>query len=543
MSGASECDYLVLGAGASGCVVAGRLSEDPGRRVMLIEAGGGDQNPLLRLPGTGFLISAAPDYNWNFVTEPIDSLEGRRLVWLQGKVLGGSSTINGMVYARGHSREYDLWRQMGCAGWSYEDVLPFFKRLEGDARGESARRGGGGPIRLKKSALGLGVCDAFLEAAKQCGYPVVDDLNDDVVEGFGYYDTNVDRGQRISAAAGYIRPFRRRPNLAVQTHTEVLRLVAEGERIVGAEVLCQGERRIIRAARETILCCGGVKSPQVLMLSGIGPADELGRYSIPVLVDLPGVGRNLQNHPCYRMQYACSAPVTAYGLLRPHLVAKSLLEYALARRGPLAESFISVGGFLRTDPALELPDIQVVMLAALVHRKLGEGRRRLRDLLPQEEGFSLTVYQGTPWSRGEIRLSSADPLAAPRIVPGYFSDPRDMATLRLGLERVREITAAPAMRAVIGREIMPGSGIRTAEALEAEIRHNAATSYHQSGTCAMGTGPDAVVDPELRVRGVRGLRVADASVIPRLPAAALHAVTLMIGEKAADMIIRGVSQR
>ncbi|MGE3301852.1 MAG: GMC family oxidoreductase [Hyphomonadaceae bacterium] len=528
-------DYVIVGAGAAGCVMAARLSEDPAVRVALIEAGGGDGSPFLRIPGFGFLVGAAPKYNWGFVTEPMVGVDGRRMTLLAGKALGGSSSINGMIYTRGHSRDYDLWRQMGAEGWGFEGVLPFFRKAEGSARGASALRGGDGPFRTKKSEPRLPIADAFLEALTQAGFPLRDDLNADEGEGFGFYDVNIHRGRRMSAAASYLEAARVRPNLSVFTRAHALRVAIENGRARGVEILHLGVAERVSAEREVIVCAGAIKSPQLLMLSGVGPAEELAAQGLPVVVDSPNVGRNLQNHPCYRAQWLCNAPVTARRHLHPLSAAKAAWNYALHRSGPLAESFVTAGGFFRTDERMETPDAQVVMLAALVP-DARPGKLNPWDLLPKEDGFSLTIYQGSPWSRGDVRLASADPLAAPRVQPNYFADPRDMDVLVRAMTMMRAVIRQPAIAKYVAREVRPGLAAVDDATLRADIRRNASTSYHQAGTCAMGVDETAVVDAALRVRGVDGLRVADASVIPRLPNAALHGPVIMIGEKAAALV-------
>lgn len=531
-----SCDYLVVGSGAAGAVVAARLSEDPDVSVMLLEAGGRNDSLLLRLPGLGFAAANHPRFNWSFRADPVPGMENRELTWLQGRVLGGSSSINGMIYTRGHSREYDIWRQMGCTGWAFEDLLPYFRRSEANERGDGPWHGGAGPLHVRRARPDLPICDAFLAAAAEDGFPVLDDLNTDAGEGFALYDINAGRGRRMSAAAAYLEPAAGRPNLLVRTGALVLRVLFEGRRASGVEASIGGRQVRIAARRGVVLSAGAIKTPQLLMLSGIGPAGALSSHGIPVIHDAPNVGRNLQNHACYRLQYLCNASVSASRHLRPHNAAAAALRYALFRSGPLAETYAVAGGYFRTDPALEVPDAQVVLLSALGPARTGGATFRIRDLLPDRHGFGLTVYQGSPLSRGAVSLRSADPFDQPRIEAGYFSDPRDMEVLLKAVKRMRGMMRRPAMAKYIDRELLPGEAVSDARSLEADIRRNGATAYHQCGTCAMGPRDDSVVDPELRVRGVENLRVADASIIPRIPNAALHAPVIMIGEKAAALI-------
>lgn len=537
---ANRFDYIVVGAGAAGCVIAARLSEDPDVSVLLLEAGGSNRNPIYHVPGLGFLASSNTRSNWGFVTEKMPELNDRQQVWLQGKLLGGSSSINGMIYTRGHSREYDLWAQMGCRGWSFDDVLPFFRKSEANQRGADEWHGGDGPVKIRQSSPRLPIYRAFLDAAAARGFPTLDDLNRDTVDGFGFYDVNISGGRRQSAAATYLHATRHRKNLTTWTGAEARRLLIEDGSVEGVELARDGDIRQAWATREVIVSCGAIKSPQLLMLSGIGPAEHLAEMGISVLVDAPNVGANLQNHASYRLQYACSEPVTAFSDASAKGAATALLSYGVGRSGGLAESIFGVGGFFRTRSELEIPDIQVVMCAALLPR--APVGKQFWKMLPKEQGFALIVYQGTPYSRGTVRLASSDPAAPPRIAPGYLSDPRDLEVLVAGVQRVREICRDPILARVIQSEIQPGAGVTTDAELVADIRQNVATSYHQCGTCRMGSRPSDVLDPELRVRGVGKLRVADTSIMPFLPNAALHGPTLMIGEKAASMIMQRVAE-
>jgi choline dehydrogenase len=528
--------YIVVGGGAAGSIVAARLSEDPATRVLLLEAGGLDRYQPLRIPGLGFLANTRDDCNWWFETEAIPELNQRKLVWLQGKVLGGSSSINGMIYTRGHAREYDAWRQMGCDGWGFDDVLPYFKKVEASERRDGALHTSGA-VPLRRSRPTLPIYDAFLGACAKDGFAVVDDLNDNVVDGFGFHDVNIGLGRRISAASAYLRPAKNRRNLTIWTNSEARRIVFSGKRATAVEVLRDGRRQTVTAQSEIIVCGGAVKSPQLLMLSGIGAADELRGLGIDVVADSPGVGRNLQNHASYRMQYRCEGRMTAFNYLTPMGALGAVLSYALFRTGGLAESIFGVGGFFRTERHLETPDIQVVMCGALLAKPTSV-KPGFRELLPRQQGFSLVVYQGKPFSRGSVSLRSSDASAAPVIRTGYFEDRRDIRVLMSGIKRLRQVCMGASSRpACITSEISPGEDIRSDDDLEREIRANVGTSYHQSGTCAMGTQRTSVVDPGLRVIGVDGLRVADASIMPVLPTAAIHGPVMMIAEKAAAMIV------
>jgi choline dehydrogenase-like flavoprotein len=524
-----------VGAGAAGCVVAGRLSQTmPDARIALIEAGGHRLGLSTKVPGTAFIASTSPRRNWNFETEPVPALNGRKLCWFQGRILGGSSSINGMLYLRGHSLEYDQWAQLGCHGWSFEQVLPYFKRAEANARGANEWHGGSGPIVVKPSQLDLPICDAFLAAAGEAGFRVVDDLNTDVAEGFGRIDTNIENGRRASTAVAYVQPARRRRNLELLSGTIAARIVIENSRARGVEILKDGQRETIWVEREIILCGGTVNSPQLLMLSGIGPADHLSRLGIPVVVYAPEVGRNLQNHPSYALRFACSQPVTAYKYLNPRAALGIGLRYALSRGGSLAESYVATGGFMRSEPALAVSDTIVVMILALITR--GRVGFRLADLFPERHGFTVMVGSGRPLSRGHILLRSNDPTAHPRIFPEYFCEPEDLRALARSVHRMRDMMRERAIRDLIEAELAPGPIPNEQAAIEEDIRARAATFFHPSGTCRMGSDPTAVLDPRLRVIGLQGLRVADASIMPAALNAYTHAPTIMIGEKAAAMI-------
>ncbi len=525
-----ECDYLVVGAGAAGCVVAARLSEDPAARVVLLEAGPAKRGLMTRIPATAFLASIAARTNWAFVGEPEPALNGRQLQLNQGRIVGGSSSINGMLWLRGHGRDYDHWRQLGCSGWGGDGVLPFFKKAEHSDRGASDWHGGDGPVWIKRAKLQLPVCDLFLEAARDAGFPIVDDSNAGAREGFGRMDVNIRDGQRYSSASAYLDPARGRPNLTVIAEAQATQVLVEQGRAVGVRH-AGGE---VRAAREVILCCGGLTTPQLLLLSGIGPADELQALGIKPLLDVPGVGRNLHNHPSLALTYLLKEPISAYRYLSPLRAAGAGLRYLAGRRGPLGESYVATGGVFASDPAIEVADAMVVMLPALIKR--GTVGARVSDVIDRRHGFTVLASLARQQSRGRVTLRSADPLAPPRILHDYYSAPADMPAMVRIVQRLREALRTPAAAARIAAELSLPTPANDAATVEAEIRAKGSSFYHYGGTCRMGGDPAAVVDPRLRFNGIAGLRVADASIAPAPLNASMHAPSIMIGEKAAAMI-------
>ena len=531
-----KCDYLIVGSGAAGAIVAARLSENLDASVILLEAGGKNNSLLLRVPGLGFAAANHPKYNWGFEAEPSPAMDNRKLIWLQGRVLGGSSSINGMIYTRGHSREYDIWRQMGCEGWGSNDVLPYFKRLESFKDSNSRELGKEGPVSIRKAKPDLEICDAFLQAARDEGYPILSDMNSDVTEGFGFYDINAGTGRRMSAATSYLEPISKRRNLMVIPHAQVVKILIENNSAHGVEFFWKGKFRQLFAGKEVVLSSGAIKTPQLLILSGIGPENELEKFGIKVKLNSPKVGKTLQNHVCYRPQYLCSAPISSSKHLQPLNILKAGMKYVFDKSGPLAETYAVAGGFLKTDKTLEVPDAQVVLLSALGPTKTGGAGYKIRDLLPDEHGFGLTVYQGSPRSRGSVTLRSPDPFDQPLITSGYFSDPYDMEVLKTAVKKMRKMMKQPAISQFIKKELAPGEDIEDEKSLEKEIRRNGATAYHQCASCAMGPEDDSVLNEKLQVRGIDKLRIADASVMPRIPNAALHAPSMMIGEKAAALI-------
>ncbi len=532
----AEFDYVIVGAGSAGCVLANRLSADPASRVLLIEAGARDRNPLLRVPILTSHWLRGRWHNWRYETEPQPGLDGRRIAWPRGKVLGGSSAINGMVYTRGLRSDYDTWAQAGLAGWSYGDVLPYFRRSEDRDAGADEFHGEGGPLAVSRPQSTNPLFDSFLDASTQAGYPRTDDFNGAEQEGFGRYDFNIRNGRRNSSATAFLDPVRARPNLAIWTGCQARRIVLKEGRATGIELLRKGARETVTARREIVLSGGVVNSPQLLMLSGIGPADELRRHGIAVVRDMPGVGQNLQDHLLTRVQYACRAPITLHGLRRPDRAVMAVLRAWLFGTGPGASFPVLCGGLFRSRPELDEPDMQCHFLPGLT-----SGTLRLNPLgkrgAGDRHGFMANVYPLRPLSRGTITLRGADPMESPAIQPNYLAEEADRRTLIDGVRALRRIFAQPAFDNYRGEELAPGPGIETDDEIDAWIRQTADTVFHPVGTCKMGTDTMAVVDAALRVHGIDSLRVADASVMPRITSSNTHAPTVMIAEKAAEMIL------
>ena len=535
---APSFDYIVVGAGSAGCVLANRLSAGPDRSVLLIEAGGRDRNPLFRLPMLMGRLFHSGIYNWRYHTEPVPSLGGRSLYWPRGKVLGGSSTINGMIYVRGNRHDYDRWAQMGLAGWSYGDVLPAFRRSEGHAERDGAYHGGKGELTVCRARGANPLFDVFVEAGREAGHPVNDDFNGAEQLGFGRYDFTIRRGKRCSTSAAFLNPIRNRRNLTITTGNLVRRVVVEAGRATGVEVADGANVRTIRAAREVILCTGTVNTPQLMMLSGIGPGDELQRHGIPVVHDLPGVGRNLQDHVDCVLAYACTEPITLYRELRADRMIRSVAAGMLLGRGIATTFPYEAGAFLKSRAEKVAPDIQVHFMPAL------ENAANLHFPVPfrkppleETHGFSMRVGPIDPESRGWIGLRSADPADAPLIQPNYLQSEADCRTTITGIRMVRDVIAQPAFDAYRGPELAPGAAVQSDTDLTAWLRDNAMTTFHPVGTCRMGTDPIAVVDARLAVHGIKGLRVADASVMPVITSGNTNAPAIMIGEKAAEFIL------
>ena len=530
-------DYVIVGAGSAGCVLANRLSADPDCSVLLIEAGSKDRNPLFRLPMLMGRLFHSGIYNWRYHTEPVPSLGGRSLYWPRGKVLGGSSTINGMVYVRGNRHDYDRWAQFGLAGWSYEDVLPVFRRSEGHVERGGDYHGTGGELTVCRARGANPLFDAFVEAGREAGHPVNDDFNGAEQLGFGRYDFTIRRGKRCSTSTAFLRPVRHRRNLTIVTDCLVRRVVVQGGRATGVEVADRA--RSIRAAREVILCGGTVNSPQLLMLSGIGPGEELGRHGIEVVHELPGVGRNLQDHVDCVIAYACTKPITLYRDLRADRMFRAVIEGMLFGRGIATTFPYEAGAFLKSRADLLAPDIQVHFMPALEKTANLHFPNPFGKAPEATHGFTMRVGPINPESRGWIGLGSADPAAPALIQPNYLEDEADCRTTIAGIRMVREVIGQPAFAAYRGAELAPSAAVESDAELTAWLRANAMTTFHPVGTCRMGTDPMAVVDDRLAVHGIAGLRIADASVMPVIVSGNTNAPAIMIGEKAAEFIRGG----
>lgn len=523
-------DYVIVGAGSAGCVLANRLSADPRNRVLLIEAGGRDSNPWIHIPlGYGKLFKD-PSVNWLYQTVPQRELNGRQIAQPRGKVLGGSSSINGLVYIRGQKEDFDHWRALGNVGWGFDDVLPYFIKAEDQARGADAWHGAGGPMPVSDQRGPHMLCDAFIDASEQDGHPRNTDFNGASQEGAGYYQTTSRRGLRVSSAVAYLKPARRRPNLTVVSRAHVTRLIVEDRRAVGVEWRRAGRIERVRAQGEVILSAGAIGTPQLLQLSGIGPAALLARHGIDIVHAVEGVGANLQDHLQVRMVLKAAQPNTFNDTMLSWAGKLGAgLDFAFRRKGPLTVSAGYAGAFLRSDRALARPDIQIHFITF--------STTAMGDVLHPFSGFTASSCQLRPESRGTLRIVSADPFEAPAIDPNYLATETDRQANVAGLKALRSIMRQPAIAPMIESELEPGEDCMDDDALLAYCRERGSSIYHPTCTARMGTDADAVVDPRLRLNGIAGLRIVDGSVMPAVLSGNTHAGIVMIAEKAADMIL------
>ncbi|MBY5840458.1 GMC family oxidoreductase N-terminal domain-containing protein [Rhizobium leguminosarum] len=521
-------DYIITGAGPAGCVLANRLSEDPDVSVLLLEAGGGDWNPLFHMPA-GFAKMTKGVASWGWETVPQKHMNGRVLRYTQAKVIGGGSSINAQLYTRGNAVDYDLWaREDGCEGWDYRSILPYFKRAEDNQRFADDYHSYGGPLGVSMPAAPLPICDAYIRAGQELGIPYNHDFNGRQQAGVGFYQLTQRNRRRSSASLAYLSPIKDRKNLTVRTGARVARIIVEGARATGVEIVTSHGQEIVRADREVLVSSGAVGSPKLLLQSGIGPADHLKSVGVKVLHDLKGVGGNLQDHLDLFVIAECTGDHTYDGVAKLHRTLWAGIQYVLFRTGPVASSLFETGGFWYADPEARSPDIQF-------HLGLGSGIEAGVERL-KNAGVTLNSAYLHPRSRGTVRLSSSDPAAAPLIDPNYWSDPHDRTMSLEGLKLAREIMRQAALKPYVMAERLPGPKVMTDDQLFDYGCANAKTDHHPVGTCKMGAGPDAVVGLDLKVHGLEGLRVCDSSVMPRVPSCNTNAPTIMVGEKGSDLI-------